>query len=241
MYRLVLTVAILLACFPAAWAQDAVLPELQAEDEPEFQEFFREAAQISGGRILGFTVSRSGEAGAPPRLGASIPQDWAGELACMRLTAADGLYEARGLYSVPVDWPGGVAVLSFTTKHPDVLAAYPSRHLAAAVSRGACTEPVAEVALAGINAEVANLTDPSGARLLVNSFRAEETLVFPLDTASTETIVCSPTEAPVRAEFDTACTMPDGLVAAGATRVIVAPIRRGEMGEFPVTLRVALP
>lgn len=217
------------------------MPELEAEGEPEPQEFVRPAAQISGGRILGFVVGGPGEPGAPPRLGASIPRDWAGGVACMRLTAADGLYEARATYAVPDDWPGGPVVLRFPWDHPEVLAAYPSEHLALAVSRGGCDAPVEEIAVAGLDAGPEALASPSGARLLVNSFRAEETLVFPLDDPAAETVVCGRAEAPVRAEFDTACDLPAGLLAGGSARLLVAPIRRGEMGEFPVTLRAAAP
>ncbi|WP_430511367.1 hypothetical protein [Pannonibacter phragmitetus] len=69
-----------------------------------FNEVIREAAKISGARLVGLIAA------APKSdklsVAANIPADWKNEQVCLKVVSADGLYESYNSYTVAPDWEG---------------------------------------------------------------------------------------------------------------------------------------
>lgn len=188
----------------------------------DFFENLREKAQISGSPVVGILAPGEYSDGVAP-LSALIPGDWRGSEVCARLVTSDGLYEARGQYSVPGDWSGGSAEFEFPTGFAQRILEIEPAAMAVLVGRGECLGDATAFALAAWRSE---LTE--GALVFVNSYRADETyLVFPANLID---IDCLPNPSPQRTAFDMICHVPQDLIAGGGSiRIEVNRIRGGGM------------
>lgn len=211
----------------------AAAAPLALSKNAQFVETVRDKAQISGSPVVG-ALSLGGAAEAPSPLLAQIPAAWGGDDVCARLVTSDGLYEARGQYSVPADWIGGVAEFDFPTEFSARVLTIAPESMAVLVSRGECSADVSPLALASWRSQ------PGGeVVLMVNSYRADETyLIFPATGGDTD---CIPNPDPQRTAFDMICTVPDELVAAGGTIAIEVNRVRGGGIAPPDAVSLELP
>lgn len=219
-------------------------PSAQAQDESvnlltdPFYDLVRDRATISGGRIAGFqAVLPAGE--ADHRVLAWIPADWAGREICLRAMSADGLYEAIDTYKVPDDWRGGLENLEYPTKHAPRVTSFEDGDIAVSVQAGDCdtqdeNEDESQAGGEGIALALWNAGAADPMRLLVNSFRADEALIY---YGSQAPIACTRIEDGARVAFDMTCTIPPEVFVNGVASLVVMTIKDGELGdEVPVTL-----
>lgn len=210
--------AIVLAGATIAVASSAIAQELPLSGSADFYERYEAAAQITGTPVVGLVALGAGA--APAALQAAIPKDWQGEV-CARLVSSDGRYEARGQYTLPSDWSGGATTLSYPTGYDKQLAALAPQSMAVLVSLGACEGQITDVAIAGWK----SATEGSGALLMVNSFRADETYII---LPSGADIGCMPVETVQRTAFDVTCAIPaEALVAGEPVEIELNRVRRG--------------
>jgi|GEM_PF-5599366 len=195
-----------------------------------FAETWRAAAEISGSDLVGFTAlppAAQGELG----VSADIPAHWRGQPLCLRVISADGRYEAKNSYQIDAAWTGGTLTLPYPSADPARLEALPPGSLAAALWQGACDQPEVR--------ELALVRWRGGAEpvLLLNSGRAEETLLLFPDHPGWPEVLCHFDPAATQIAYDTRCALP---AASGALAVQVIPFRRGEMGRTQtLTLHLA--
>jgi hypothetical protein len=199
-----------------------------------FNEFLREAAQISGARLVGLTAF--GAQGREPGVSATIPADWKGETVCLKVVSIDGLYESFNAYDVADDWAGGTIALPYPSKSPQAVTAIPGDLVSGVLLRGDCNTRAKEAA------PVFWGQGKFGAvRVLLNTARADETyLMFP-DLPGQGDILCEGITASARNAFDTACTLPDALVSLDHLDAVALSIKNGEMGqEERIVLRLGV-
>lgn len=221
----------LMALVPSiAFADDGSKVVLASEP---FNEVVREAAQISGARLVGLIAV--GASSLNLEVAAHIPGDWKDEKICLRVVSADGLYEAYNAYQVAADWPGGRASLPYPSRSPTDVAAIPADHISGIVLRGDCDSRSEEAAPV-----FWGKADKGSIRLLFNTARADETyLAFP-DHPNEGDVTCETIVAPARTAFDTSCTIPDSLRSADRLNAIALSFKNGEMGqEEELVLRLA--
>jgi len=197
-----------------------------------FNEVLREAAQISGARLVGLTAT--GTVTPMITVSAAIPTDWSGQEVCLKIVSADGLYESFNAYTVAADWAGGTSELPYPTATPEALASIPTHLISGILLKGNCTENSKEAATVFWGDDQHTAT-----RVLLNTARADETyLTFP-DSPEVADILCEPVQATSRNAFDTACTLPPGLGGGEPVAVVVLSFKNGEMGkEERITLRL---
>lgn len=169
----------------------------------------RDAANLSTGVITGIVVKGNVKQGEP-RVQAYIPKDWGGKTFCVKVTSADGLYEADNAYSVDADWPGQVANIPFPSKHVELLDGLPSDNLSVLVSKNQCGEDRGPVAIAFWNDD--NPSQKGNAEVFVNSFAADQVFMIILQDPSMTQMACRPVVAPFSAAFDTVCPLKMGLI-----------------------------
>jgi len=188
-------------------------------------EILAEVAQISGAAIAGVMIVGPMTA-SPPALSARIPREWAGSDMCVMLVSDDGRYEAARDYAVPAGWTGGHADIPYPTRYAAFLRETTTDTLAVTVRQGGCATSEDEYALAGWNADISS--EPETAKLLVNSYRADEVYLIAHDTD--EQIVCEELRKERRTAFDFACNLPARLVyGQGAVTIEVNRVRDGQI------------
>lgn len=192
-----------------------------------FYEVVREAAEISGARLVGLTaygatVSNRGGIDVAAR----IPSDWKGSPVCLKVVSADGLYESLNTYRVANDWSGGSSPLQYPSRNAEKVGAIPGELVSAVLLRGDCASATDEAAPVFWGGE-----RYGALRLLLNTSRAEETfLSFPAHGEFAE-IACSPVSSEARNAFDTACPLPEELGRLKRVEAIALSFKNGEMGR----------
>ena len=191
-----------------------------------FNEVLREAALISGARLVGLTAV--GPSAGKVSVAAVIPGEWRGDQICLKVVSADGLYESFNAYAVAADWAGGQIDLPYPTKSPAKVAAIPEQLVSGIVLRGDCTQG---------GQEVAPVFWGKGAfgaiRVLLNTARSDETyLTFPTRPDVMD-VVCEPVQTASQNAFDTVCSLPPGLAAnlSEAVEAVALSFKNGEMGQ----------
>ena len=223
----------------------AVSPALAREGNgalkpARLDESLRESPMISGARLAGYAVPEAPGA-ARTAFRAWLPAGMGGSALCLRVVAADALYEARGVYEVPADQPAGAVLLDFDSRYGTDF--WQSRAVelgadgvAVLLTEGACpgtegtdARPGRAVPVLATTEATTEATAPVPA-LLVNSFRAEQSFVF-VD-GLTDPTPCERIAAPVRTAFDTRCelALPSEVAADTPLTATVLTIRGGEMG-----------
>lgn len=192
-----------------------------------FYEVVREAAEISGARLVGLTAYsatpwKRGEIDVAAR----IPSGWKGNAVCLKVVSADGLYESLNTYRVADDWTGGDSPLQYPSKNAEKVGAIPGELVSAVLLRGDCASATDDAA------PVFWGDEKYGAlRLLLNTSRAEETfLSFPAHYEFGE-VACSPVSSAARNAFDTACQLPEELGRLERVEAIALSFKNGEMGR----------
>lgn len=196
-----------------------------------FNEVLREAAQISGARLVGLTAV--GVNGPTPQVVATIPADWKNSEICLKVVSADGLYEAFNTYVVAADWSGGAVALPYPSKAPDEVVSIQRDAISAIMLKGSCATATKEAAPVFWGTGEFSLI-----RVLLNTARAEETfLTFP-DHPEIGDIPCEQIQIAARNAFDTACEIPEALSSLDRLTAIALSFKGGEMGrEEQIVLR----
>jgi hypothetical protein len=199
-----------------------------------FNEVLREAAQISGARLVG--LAAFGANGPDVSVSATIPSDWKGETVCLKVVSVDGLYESFNAYTVAADWAGGSITLPYPSKTPDAVIAIPGEHVSGVLLKGDCASRSKEAApVFWGQGQFGSL------RVLLNTARADETyLTFP-DFPEHGDILCEGIVASARNAFDTACNIPDELAKFSELNAVALSFKNGEMGqEERIVLRLGV-
>jgi hypothetical protein len=200
----------------------------------DFWEIVRPAAEISGARIVGFAAigeldSNDKQVGVT----ATVPRDWAGDRACLKVMSADGLYESLNTYAVSESWGGGSVELDYPSREFDRLDGLPSEMLAALLVRGDCT---------AVSSEASHVqwghNDKPAFRVMLNTSRADETFIFFPNHPEITDVACKASSLSGRSGFDTFCDMPDDLANSAQLEARIISFKNGEMGrEEHITLR----
>lgn len=197
----------------------------------DFNDLFREDPVISsGGLVVGVTGS-----GEPterfPELRAAIPADWDADRVCVSVVSADGRYEARNTYAVPSGSIGQIARIEYgPTEYLEVLREFDPGRMAVLVSRGRCEVPEDVYTVAFWRAAPAAM--PDHIQIMINSFRAEQVLLYPGPEAL-EPIKCVRLDGPGQTAFDTVCKVPISELGAGETEIEVVAIHNRTPDPLP--------
>jgi hypothetical protein len=197
-----------------------------------FNEVLREAAQISGARLVGFAAF--GANGPDVSVSATIPSDWKGETVCLKVVSVDGLYESFNAYTVAADWTGGAVSLPYPSKTPHAVVAIPGASISGLLLKGDCASRSKEAAPV-----FWGLGQFGSLRVLLNTARSDETyLLFP-DFPEYGDILCEGVMAAARNAFDTACSIPNELKKYADLKAVALSFKNGEMGqEEQIVLRL---
>lgn len=210
---------IVLSSTGAGAAQDAGVSPVG-----DLVESYAPAAEVSGTPIVGLV-----SAGTPSPsnvIAARVPTPWAGTTLCARMVSSDGRYEAERSYSVPAGWQGGLATMDFPTRFGAEIAALAEAELGVRVTAGSCEGPEVEAVI--IPAAWSSTGLGSGAVLLVNSFRADETYILAGQLGLD--ITCEPLSSERRTAFDVMCPLPASLFESGVrVELELNRIRRGSL------------
>lgn len=192
-----------------------------------FYEVVREAAEISGARLVGLTAfGATASKGSEIDVAARIPSKWKGSPVCLKVVSADGLYESLNTYRVAGDWTGGSSPLQYPSKNVEKVGAIPGELVSAVLLRGDCAKTTDEAApVFWGDAKYGPL------RLLLNTSRAEETFLSFPDHAELAEIACSPVSSAARNAFDTACELPDEIGGLEQVEAVALSFKNGEMGR----------
>ena len=189
-----------------------------------FNEVLREAAQISGARLVGLTAT--GVNNATIAVSAVIPDDWKGQDVCLKVVSADGLYESFNSSTVSADWSGGTIDLPYPSFTPKEVASIPAHLISGILLKGDCTEKSKEAATVFWGDGQLSAT-----RVLLNTARSDETyLTFPYHPEVPD-ILCEPVQATSRNAFDTACVLPIELEKIDLVEAVALSFKNGEMGQ----------
>lgn len=192
-----------------------------------FNEKVSDGTNISGTSFMGLVASSAiSTPPTRPSISAWLPTDWGGESVCLRVTSSDGFYEAKNTYSIAVGWPGGRIDLPYPTREAEVFQSRSQASFAVSVTRGDCSARDLEATLAFWTGD-----DARQVALYVNSFRAEETIVYLDGDPSASEIACEAATVDVRTVFDTICPLPADWFQLDAFEIVVLPIKNGEMGN----------
>lgn len=192
-----------------------------------FNEIVSDGTKISGTSLLGLVASSANTAPpSTPAISAWLPADWAGSTACLRVVSSDGFYESKNTYSIAVDWTGGRTEFFYPTQEAEVFAARSQASFAVSVTKGSCDDDGEETVLAFWTGD--SVKEIS---LYVNSFRADETLVYLAGDSSSQEVSCKAAPVDVRTVFDTVCPLPKDWFQSDTFEVVVLPIKNGEMGS----------
>ncbi|TJZ88624.1 hypothetical protein FA743_19935 [Paracoccus gahaiensis] len=227
-FSIMSTLMVLQVATPVARAQD--VQEI-APEAPGVQEFFREAADISGSVVLGVQVQFQAADG--PRLIGYLPAEWGGEMACIHVVSVDGRYEAYGNYPVPASWQGGAAALTFVTGYSALLRGVPADGIGVMVARGPCGQGKADE----LSVVLWNTRDAPAVDIIVNSFNADE--VFAYVDEQTAPVRCERLELESTIAFDRKCRI-DPADRAGPTDITIYRLKDGKPSE-PTSVVVWFP
>lgn len=212
-------VVVCLCATGLACAQDAIVSPVG-----ELVESYAPAAEISGTPIVGLVSA--GPANNSNVIATRVPAPWAGTTLCARMVSSDGRYEATRSFSVPEGWQGGIATMDFPTRFGTEISALTEMELGVSVTAGSCDEPADEAVMVPAAWNSAGLG--TGAVLLVNSFRADETYI--LVNALGLDITCEPLSSEKRTAFDAMCPLPASLFESGErVELELNRIRRGSL------------
>lgn len=219
-----------MAIAPAAHAQEMI--NFTGGD---FNEEFRESAQVSGSIVVGVLTAGLQE-GTGSLVSARVPSDWDGGDVCVAVISADGLYNARNAYQIGKEWAGKNAEIEHDTAYKTELRDLPPEKVAVRVWSGGCTNEQIEYTPAFWNAlpssQITKLT------LLVNSFRADEVFLYPSpDTA--DPIVCDRIDDAGHTAFDARCVIPSEHLSVSVMDIELLNIRNREM-DPPLRIKVLL-
>jgi len=192
-----------------------------------FYEVVREAAEISGSRLVGLTAyGATASKSSGIDVSARIPSEWKGGPVCLKVASADGLYESLNTYRVADDWLGGSSPLQYPSKNAEKVRAISGELISAILLRGDCASATGEAAPVFWGDEQYGVL-----RLLLNTSRAEETLLsFPAHDEFAE-VACSPISSAARNAFDTACQLPEEIGRLERVEVVALSFKNGEMGR----------
>lgn len=189
-----------------------------------FNEVMREAAKISGARLVG--LISSGPKSDKLSVAANIPADWKNEQVCLKVVSADGLYESYNSYTVAPDWEGGEVVLPYPSKVSGDVLSIPANLISGVLLKGSCDSDATEVA------PVFWGEGPHGElKILLNTSRADETYLTFSDYPDQQEIVCQPVDTASRTAFDVMCSLPEALASKDSLKAVFLSFRNGEMGR----------
>lgn len=192
-----------------------------------FNEIVSDGTKISGTSFLGLVASSANSVPpSTPAISAWLPADWAGAVVCLRVVSSDGFYESENTYSVAGDWTGGRTEFDYPTEKAEVFEVRSQANFAISVTKGNCNAQGAEAALAFWTGDSAHEI-----ALHVNSFRADETLVYLEGDPLSQEISCKAAPVDVRTVFDTVCPLPKDWFQHDTFEIVVLPIKNGEMGS----------
>jgi hypothetical protein len=202
----------------------AATAQIVGQEPIEFNENLREQAEISGALIAG--LQRTG--GRPDLEGRTlhveVPAHWSGDIACLRVTTSNGLYDLVATYPIPEGET--LLPLRFPTQHADYLAGQPEGGVAALITPGDCTQAPTESAI--IRWQEA---DDTPATLYLNAFRADRVYVY-LGTDPIP-VECEPLTDQGRTAYDVRCDLAT-LVSDVATDLEILSISNGQPSETAV-------
>ena len=213
-------------CAPqAVFAQEPVKVTLVSE----FWEVVHPVAQIGGARVVGFAaIGALGQTETDSPLVATLPREWAGELTCLKVMSADGLYESKNTYSVSQDWVGGAVALDYPSREFERLSNLPTTMLAALMLRGDCAAVSTEASQVAWG-QVGSQDDAY--QLFLNTSRADETFVYFPDYPDVADISCKAAVFDGRSAFDAFCDLPKELGGLGKVQASIVSFKGGEMGR----------
>jgi hypothetical protein len=221
---------ILLALLPTiAVAQEGSKVSLVSNP---FNEVLREAAQVSGARLVGLTAT--GVNRTRVDVSAMIPSDWKGQPVCLKVVSADGLYESLNAYTISKDWVGGVTDLPYPSKTPKKVSRIPGELISGILLKGDCASRSKEAAPV-----FWGKGQHGSLRVLLNTARADEAfLTFP-DYPEQPDVLCEAMTVSARNAFDTACIISSDLASIDRLEAVAISFKNGEMGqEERITLRL---
>lgn len=204
-------------------AQEHGKIKLQAH---EFSEVVKDAAEISGARLVGFARFDLSAETEVVEVSAHIPMSWSGAEACLSVMSVDGFYQSKGTYRISNGWSGGIVALEYPTERPERVLKMGKDRIAPLLTRGACGGARLESTLVQWG------NDPdSDLMVLLNTSRSEETFLFFPDKAELEEIECRQADFDNRTAFDTVCLIPPALTSILPLRASTVSFKRGEMGR----------
>lgn len=209
----------------SAWAQDVI------EFKGEFNEELRDDSNISGSLLVGVVASGPVEA-MSSMLSARLPTDWPGGSICVTVVSGNGLYDSRNEYITDAEFAGDNPSIEYPSNFRDQLKSFNREDVAVRVKAGGCDSEDGAYAPAHWRTTPNEL---SRLDILINSFRAEEVLLYPSPTASTH-IACSQIEVGGQTAFDSRCTvegedLADLVAQGGEVEMEVINIRDGNVGD----------
>lgn len=209
----------------------------------KFWEVVHPVAQISGARVVGFaSISPLGENGADSPILATFPSDWAGELTCLKVMSADGLYESQNTYSVSQNWTGGTIALEYPSVEFERLSRLPQSMLAALMLRGECASTSNEVSQVEWGQPRDTRLGEGAYQLFLNTSRADETFVYFPNYPNLPDITCTAAVFDGRSAFDAFCDLPKTLAGLGQITANIVSFKNGEMGrDVELILRLGSP
>jgi hypothetical protein len=206
----------------------------------DFWEVVHPVAQIGGARVVGFAaIGALGLSENDSPLVATLPRDWAGELTCLKVMSADGLYESQNTYSVSQDWTGGAVALDYPSREFERLSNLPLSMLAALMLRGGCeieSSEASQVAWGQVGPQDGTF------QLFLNTSRADETFVYFPNYPDVADISCTAAVFDGRSAFDAFCDLPKELARLGKVQANIVSFKGGEMGrDVELTLHLGSP
>ena len=211
------------------FAPVTVFGQSVGQDPLEFKENLREEATISGALLAGVQRHDGRFNASGNLLYLEVPREWAGGVACLRVSTSNGLYDSEAEY--PISAGSTLLPLRFPTRHARYLADRPLGGVAALISRGECSEQSAESAVIRWSTET-----ETPVVLFLNAFRADRTYVY-LDEQHTP-VECTPLESDVRTAYDVQCNL-GAFSGSDPVRLEILTITNGQPSE-PTTLTLLL-
>lgn len=192
-------------------------------------------AQISGALFVGLQRSEGRPQMRNTTLHVEVPEDWVGDVSCLRVRSANGLYDSVAEYAIDDDddgeGDGGTLVtLQFPTAHAAFLAERPAGGVAALITRGSCTEQPKEGDEQPTESAVVrwDATDDTPVTLFLNAFRADRVYVYLGD--ATDPVECTPLTDEGRTAYDVRCNI-GAVAAAGAVDLEVFSVTNGQPSD----------
>lgn len=193
-----------------------------------FNENLREEAEISGALIAGLQRGSLLDVEDAVDLFMEVPGAWVGDVACLRVSTSNGLYDGIAEYDLVAG--DTVLPLRFPTEHADYLLQRPDGATAAFVSRGVCSGPAQETAIVSWSTSGSRETT-----LFLNAFRADRVYVY-LGTDAQAPVECTSLVGEARTAYDTRCDLGE-LALSSAIELEVLAITNGQPSD-PISVQV---